>query len=883
MQLLRRLAARFHAIFQKRRLDRELDEELRTHVEILTQRKIDAGLRPEAARYAALKQFGWVESVKETCREQRGVSWLENAAQDLRYAVRVLRRNPAFTAVAVLTLALGIGANTAIFSLVNALLLRPLPLREPDRLVWVANSEPGGAGVPGTTRSVNVRDWRSLNQSLEGLGCYVAWFGRPQTILKFNGESTRIEGAMIDREFLRVLGVSPRLGREFLEDDGLNAVILTDTFWKRQFQADPALVGKPITINGRPWTVVGVLPPSFDFASIFMPGIKLDFLRPAIAFGDMSDNSHAVIGRLKSGVSLRQAQAEFDGLNARLRDAYPERGPFGARLTPLREHVSGSLRRPLLVLAGAVACVLLIACVNLSNLLLARAAARRKEIAVRSALGAGRWRLIRQLLTESLLLSACGAALALPLAYAATTAMARSQAFDLPLLATVRVDGAALGFTLLIACSTGVLFGIAPALQISFSQVQEDLKDSNRGAGQSKRRVWIRESLVISEIALACVLLVGAGLLLRSFVRLLDVDLGFQPEQVIACRLRTPRDFATNTQAVAYFSELSRRVEAIAGVESVGFAGALPFAVREVAHVRAEGETYGPGDVPSVFMQGGDPGYFKTLRIPLLAGRTFDARDPAFDFSARPSGTMRVVINDKMARQIWPGKNPVGQIALLQENGNVGSDTFPCEVIGVVGNVRQSPLEPEAAPQIYLVGSGGELVFRTKESVATLAPAVRAALRQFEPGMIIGEFKPLTQIVDQVVSPKRLITLLAGLFSGLALALAAVGLYGVIAYSVSQRTQEIGIRLALGASKSAVLSLIMRAGMKLGLVGCGIGVLASAALTRVIQSLLFGVTPTDPTTFLASALLLLAVALLACWLPARRAARLDPMVALRHE
>ena len=873
----------FRGLFRKGELDADMDEEMRSHIEMRMQQNIAGGMSQEEARYAALKQFGWMDSIKQTCREERRFAWLDNLVQDVRYAVRLLRKDFGFTAVAVLTQALGIGANTTIFSLVNAVLLRPLPFREPNRLVWITNPELGGQGVPGMTRSVNVRDWRELNRSFEGLGCYIAWFGRQQTILVVDGEKIRVEGVWVDREFLKVLGISPRLGRNFLAEDGNQAMILTDNFWKRQFQADPTIVGKAITLSGRSWTVVGVLPPAFDFTSVFMPGSRVDFMRPSLTFGDLSDNSHAVIGRLKPGVNLHQAQLEFDALNQQLREAHPERGSFGARLVPLRDHVSGQFRRPLVVLCCAVGCVLLIGCVNLSNLLLARAAVRCKEIAVRMALGASRWRLLRQMLTESVLLAACGAGLGIPLAYLGTGALAQLHSFNIPLLQFARVDGLALGFAVVIGCATGLLFGIVPALQLSQTGVQGDLKEAGRGSSRGPRRHWMREGLVISEVALACVLLVGAGLFIRSFVRLLQVDLGFQPEQVATCRVRTDRQFTTNTQQTAYFDEISRQIAALPGVESVGFTLTLPFGVHEIVMVRAQGETYPPGKVPSVFLHGGDPGYFKTLGIPLIAGRVFEERDAAFDFSNQPDSTIPVVVNEKMARNVWPCKNAIGQIAFIGENLNIAGNSFKCQVIGVVGNVRHSPLDLEAVPQIYVPGAGGEMLVRTKQTLAELAPAVRAKLRQFGADVILGDFKSLSQIVEQAVSPKRLIAFLVGLFSLLALFLASIGIYGVIAYSVSQRTQELGIRLALGSAPGAVLWLVLREGLKLAFIGCVIGLLASLGLTRVIQALLFAVSPSDPFTFAASGLLLLAVTLIACWLPGRRAARVDPMVALRHE
>src|SRR5579883_2180492 len=867
----------------KRQLDAEMDEEMRLHIEMRTQQHVESGMAPDQARYAALKRFGRLDSVKDTCRDERGLHWLPDLLQDVGYGARVLRRNVGFTTVALVTLALGIGATTAIFSLVNAVLIRPLPFRDPDRLVWISNPELSATGIPGTSRSVNVSDWRELTHCFADLGCYIAWFGRQATVLKLNGELSRIEAIWVDRRFLKVLGVAPRLGRDFVEDDTSDTVILTDRFWRQKFLGDPAIVGKSITVSGRSWIVVGVLAPSFDFSSVFMPGSKVDCLRVSLQFGELSDNSHAVIARLKPRVTLQSAQLEMDGLNRELRRQHPERGSFGALLVPLREHVTGQFRRPFLVLACAVGCVLLITCVNLANLLLARAAARQKEIAVRLSLGAGRSRLIRQLLTESVLLALGGAALGVPLAILVTRAIARCQAVGIPLLQSARVDNLTLGFALLAACSTGLLFGIVPALQFSKSRLHVDLKEAGRGSSAGRRGLRIRETLVVSEVALACVLLVGSGLLLRSFVRLIDVDLGFRPEQVVTCRIRVNRDFTTNTQQIAYFGEISRRIKALPAVESVGFTHALPFAIRDVVKVRAQGATYAPGEMPSVFVQEGDHGYFETLRIPLIAGRTFGLQERPFEANAPPDTTFSVVVNQRMARALWPGRDAVDQTVLIQENTSGASGSFTCKVIGVVGNVRQNQLEPEAAPQIYLPGVGGQLVVRTRQTLASFAPSLRAAIREVGSDIILEDVQTLSQMVDQFISPKKLILLVVGLFSLLALLLAMVGIYGIIAYSVSQRIPEMGIRLALGSPRSSLMWLVIGKGMQLAVLGCAAGLAGSLAFTRVIQALLFEVSPTDPLSFAASGLLVLVIGVMACWLPARRAACINPMTALRCE
>jgi predicted permease len=688
-------------LFRPKPSDTEMDEELRAHFEMRLDRNIADGMSPEEARRAAQKQFGWIESLKEDCRDARRGRWFEDFRRDIAYAVRSLRKNPAFTLVVIATLAVGTGANTAVFSLVNAALLRPLPFREPDRLVWISNPEPASAGVPGMTRSVTVRDWRERSHSFERFGCYIAWFGRQQTVLSLNGESFRVEGAFIDREFLPTLGVSPQIGREFAADDILNSALLTHRFWKTRFNANPAIVGTAMTISGRSWTIVGVLPESFDFSSIFAPGPKpIDFLRPAPRFGDLSDNSHAVIGRLKPGVTLSQAQAELDGINAQIRNANPDRGSFGARLVPLREHVSGDFRLSFAILSATVVCVLLIACANLCNLLLARAATRRQEWAVRMALGAGRSRLLRQMLAESFLLSFAGAAAGLFLAHTTTNGIVHSRVFFIPLLSTAHVDRPALIFTITAAGIMAVILGVVPALQLSKITLRNDLKEASRGLSEGTSHASLRSFLIVAEVAVACVLLVGAGLLIHSFVHITKVDLGFKPDLTFACRVRTNRDFKTNTESIVYFNELSQRIHALPGVEAVAFTRALPLGSREIVNVRPKGATYRPEEAPAAFIQDGDPGFFQTLRIPLISGRHFNLNDTMFDASVASGAIPSVMVNEKLARDLWPNENAAGQTLFVFENANAASALTECKVVGVVGNVRHSPLEITAAPQI---------------------------------------------------------------------------------------------------------------------------------------------------------------------------------------
>src|SRR5262245_45691026 len=521
--------------------------------------------------------------------------------QDLRYGGRMLLKNPVFTLIAALTLALGIGANTAIFSVVNALLFRPLPFKESGRLVWIANTGTTGGLSSVTLRVANFNDWRAQNKSFEDLAAYFAFFDYGSYNLIGVGEPERLIGVGVSQNFFALLGVPPLLGRGFNEEEsrwnGSPAVILSHAYWVRRFAADPAVIGRSLTLNDKSTTVVGVMPATFDFASAFSPGSRVDILTPfpLTQETDRWGNTLAVIGRLKPGVTIAQAQSEFDLLNRQIKQANPDRWGLGARMTGLPAQIRGRFRRAFLVLFGAVGCVLLIACANLSNLLLARAATRRKEMAVRLALGASRARLARQMLTESLLLACCGAALGLPLAFGATRALAASKAFSIPLLQSVTIDGAALAFTLIVAFATGLFFGIAPALQMSGADVREDLNDSGRGSSEGRRRAWMRQALVVSEVALACVLLVGAGLLIRSFKRLMEVDLGFRPEQAAAWRIETGGRFQNNAQRVSLFNELIRSVETIPGVESVGLTDTLPLGRNRSWGVGAKGETYADG------------------------------------------------------------------------------------------------------------------------------------------------------------------------------------------------------------------------------------------------------------------------------------------------
>jgi putative ABC transport system permease protein len=801
-----------------------------------------------------------------------GGRWLENLILDVRYAMRQLRRQPSFAVVAVLILALGIGATTTVFTVVNAVLLRPLPFEQPERLVRVAGTNVSGGLSGVTSRSSNLRDWSQLNESFEDLAGYFAFFDYQRFTLTGRGESERLVGVGITETFLDTLGVQPLLGRGFVAEEcvwnGRPAALLTHGAWETRFGADSGIVGNALTLNGEAVTVVGVLPPSFDFASFFSPGSRIDFLQP-FPVSDETDrrgNTLSVIGRLKPGVSMSAAQAELDLINERLQADEPNRWGLGAEVSNLRDHITGSFRDALILLALAVGLVLLVTCTNLSNLLLARAASRRKEIAVRSAIGAGRWRLIRQVLTEALVLSAGGGLLGVATAYGLTRAVAATQAVTIPLLQSVRIDGAALAFAVIIVVGTGLLFGLVPALQVSQSKEYDALRDSARGMSEGKGRAWLRGALVISEVALACVLLVGAGLLMRSFVVLLDTDLGFQPAQRVAWRVETTRQFENLPEKAQFYERMMRRVESIPGVESVGLTDTLPLGRNRSWMLAAKGQVYRDGEQPGMFPRMVSPGYIGAMGIRLIQGRDFTAHDTA-------ERDRVVLLNEAAAQRLWPNEDPIGRRIL--NNGE-------CTVVGVVANVRHGSLEEMAGNEVYFPISqqsdwgAADLVVRSKLPVESLVPSVRRALREVDGMMATGEFQTLGSIVDRAASPRRFIVSLLGAFAVAAVLLAALGIYGVISYSVSRRRQEIGIRMALGASPRNVRMQVMRRTLALATTGILAGILGSLVLARLMASLLYGVGANDPATFAITIAFLFVIAALAGYLPAHRASRIHP-------
>ncbi len=808
----------------------------------------------------------------------RGLPTLDSILQDLRYAFRALRRDVGFATFAILIVGLGVGASSTVFSIVNAVLIRPLPFRDPDRLVWIVNHEENSDLSGQTTQVGHFLDLREQNQSFSDLAAYFAFYGVGDNKLTGQGEPEGLSGVPVSANFFQLLGVQPQFGRLFTPEEckwnGPKVVLLGHGLWVRRFASDPGIVGRTLTLNDEPVTVVGVLPASFDFASVFAPGSHIDlyFPFPLTPETNRWGNTLAIIGRLKPGATLQAAQAEVTILSKHLTEAHDrDRNDFAARLSFLRQHVSGRLRPALLVLACSVGVVMLIVCANLSNLLLARTATRQKEIAIRTALGAGRGRLIRQLLTESVVLSCCGAALGIVLAVAGTRALAHLDAISIPLLQGVRIDAGILGFTVLIAVLTGLIFGMVPALQVRAFSIHDALKDTSRGSTEGKGRTWIRNALVISEVAFACVLLVGAGLLIRSFLRVLDVNLGFQPERAAAVRVDPSRQQSTQAQQNTYFDEVLRTARDIPGVAGAGLTDALPLGRNRGWGAGVKGVQYPKGQYPDAFVRIVSDGYMKAMGIPLIAGRDLTERDT-------PSTERVIVINQTMARNLFPGGKAIGQIIRVD---------WDRRVVGIVGDVRHLALEQGAGNEMYIPirqtrdFASVDLVLRTTLPPSELASAVRGALKSIAPNLPRNDFRTLQQLVDKSVSPRRFVVMLLGGFALFALVLASLGIYGVISYSVNQRTQEIGIRMALGATAGDLQTRIIMQTLTLAAIGMLVGGAASWALARTLSGLLFGVTPGDPVTFLGMLAVLTAVAALAGYLPARRASRIDPMVALR--
>jgi putative ABC transport system permease protein len=800
---------------------------------------------------------------------------METLLRDIRYGSRNLIKRPGFTIVALIALALGIGANTAIFSLVNGVLLRPLPFAEPDRLVWMWGNIRNG-GNRASVSPPDFLDYRNENKTFEEF----AGFFPAVLNLTGSGEPERLSGAGITGNYFQALGAKPLLGRTFVlenEKPGNDqVVVLSYALWQKRFGGDPAIVGKTIALDGKAREVIGVMPQHFNFpraAGLWVPinfdidpemkWRKAHFMRP--------------IGKLKEGVTIAQAKADMDVIARRLEEQYPESNTgWSLRLVSLREELVGNTRPTLFILLGAVGFVLLIACANVANLLLVRAAARQKEIALRTALGAGRFRIVRQMITESVLLALMGGTLGTLLAIWGVDLLVTLSADNIPSTAQISIDATVLGFTLLISLLTGVLFGLAPALRTMNLNLTDSLKEGGRSGSEGARRNRTRSVLVVIESAVAVMLLVGAGLLVRSLIQLQNTSPGFDAHNVMTMGITLSRQkYSTPEKSSSFFQELEGRVRGLPGVESVGLVTELPLSgLLNDMPFTVEGRP--PVTIDQAFdadFRRVNQHYLSTLRIPLLRGRNFTEQE------VRQSAKV-LLISELLASQVFPNEDPLGKRLIM-----VMADQ-PWEIIGVVGDIRHRALETQPFPAMYLptyATGRTNLVIRTQGDPTSITTAVRKEVQALDPDQPVADVKTMEQWVDSAVAGPRYRTLLLGLFALLALVLASTGIYGVMSYSVAQRTHEIGVRMALGARQLDVLKLVVLQGMGLVLIGVAVGLVGAFALTRVMASLLFGVGAKDPVTFAVVAALLSLVAFVACYIPARRATKVDPLVALRYE
>jgi putative ABC transport system permease protein len=870
----------------------EIVEELSQHLEEEYEDALGRGASEDEARRAVLKDLKLPESLGRGMKHveaiqmgtERKSNMLADLGQDIRYGLRILARNPAFTAIAVIALALGIGANTAIFSVVNAILLKPLPYKNPDQLVMIWE-EATHLGFPkDTPPPANFLDWRQQSTVFAGMAA--------TSYRSFNltgaGEPERLDGRRVSANLFDLLGVKPIIGRTFVPEEdkpGTKVVLLNESLWQRRFGGDPSVIGRALSLNGEPYTVVGVLP-----QTVRLPASAKwrDQVWVPIAFSSEEASNRGahyleVIARMKPGITLAKAQAEMETVAARLAQQYPDvNARRGAVVRPLHEEIVGNMKSALLILLGAVAFVLLIACANVANLLLARAAVRQKEIALRLALGADRARLIEQLVVESVLLSLFGGAVGLGLAYYGLDVLKQFIPNDVAQADTIAIDGKVLLFTLAVAVITGIIFGLAPATQASHFNLNETLKEGGRDSAAGVRGKRLRSSLVIAEVATSFILLIGAGLLINSFFHLRNLDPGFRADHLLALNVDLAEVRYPDTQRrAAFFDEVKRRMQTLPGVQSVAVAANLPFTYNgDSTNIAVQGIPDPPIDEwPDVIYRTVGPGYFSTMGIPFVRGRDFNDQDTL-------DRTRVVVISEKTAKHYWPNEEAIGKHL---KPGSTVSDTPWFTVIGVVKDVRQNDFI--AAPKMQMYFSyrqmkdllANALVVRTSVDPLSLATSARNTIWAVDKDQPVANIDSMEHIVAGAVSRQRFSTLLLTIFAGLALLLAAVGIYGVMSYSVAQQTREIGVRIALGAGRGDVLKMTVKQALKLVGVGLVCGLVVAFVLTRVMASLLFGISATDPATFLSIALIQLAVALLASYIPALRATQVDPVIALRAQ
>ena len=889
MPIFSRIASIFRSLSQRKENEQELDQEVSSYLDLLTQEKIAQGLDPEEARRRARIELGGVDQVKEQVRQVRAGAFLETLLQDMRYGFRMLRRNPGFTAMVVLTLALGIGANTAIFSVVYGVLLRPLPYRDGQQLV-VMKQEAAAAHVSNIPFSVKeILDYRSYNHTLQDVVEYHSM------VFLLLGEdwAERVQTAVVSANFFDVLGVKPLLGRTFIaSDESPNAdavLVLAYEYWQSHLGGDPNIVGKVFQMNNRPHTVIGVLPqiPQYPATNdVYMPTSQCPF-RASPDMRDMRDHRMmAAFGRLKPGVPLQTAQADLSAVAHQLEATYPESYPkaygFGIGVQSLQEELTHQARPTLLILLGAAGFVLLIACANVANLLLARLLNRERELAVRSALGATRARLARQLLTETILLALAGGAVGLMLAPPALQLLVKFAGRFTTRAAEVRIDGPVLLFTVVVSVLSGILFGLAPVFS-SGRQVSDALKQSSGQTTTSRGRHRLRAALVIGQIAISFTLLIGAGLMIRSFLRLERVDPGFKPDHLLTLRISPSfTRYATPAQSLALSKNVLSRMSTVSGLESAALAGNFPFNPGGIVGgpgsntFQIEGRLVAKGDLePIVDTTSVSSSYFETIRQPLLRGRTFTDHDDG--------DTLKVaVINQSLAGHRWANEDALGKRISFDEG-----KTW-ITIVGVVGDAREYGFDHPPGDEVYIPvfqsgGGVGHLIVRSAADPTSFATVIRAALHEIDPQLAVDQVETIERLqADSVASP-RVTTMLLGLFAALAVLISASGIAGVMALSISQRTHELGIRMALGQTKESILRMVVGQGLSLAVTGTVLGIVAAAALARLLSTLLFATSPTDIMTFAAVSLLFLSVATVSCFVPALNVTNIDPFTAVRQE
>ena len=868
MNWLRGMRGRFRALFQRERVEQDMAEELRSHIELQTGDNVQAGMRPEEARLAALQQFGSIEPLKERCRDERYMMWLDHLLQDVRYGIRTLRRSPGFTAVSVATLALGLGVNTALFSIISAVLLQPLPYPNPEQLVQLDQSNRKDAILSEYGVSVpNYRDWRAMSHSFSHLGIHFY-----DDFWLTEGERVRpVRAWYFSAEMIPALGVRPLVGRGFSEDDekAEDVALVGYDLWQHVLGGRTNLAGATVVVNNRRLQVVGIMPRGFNFPArmelwLPLPGSKKEFQNRGWMQG-------RVIGRLKAGVSVSRAQAEMDTIARQLESQYPQFKDWGIRVTSLHDKAIAPVRPALPILVGVALFVLLIACANLGNLLLSRSLARQKELAIRAAVGAGNARLIRQLLTESLLLSGFGAAAGFLAVLWTRGLWAGLVGPHLPRFALIRIDFSVWWYTLAVAVLTGLGCGLIPAWRIWRTNLQQDLKDGGQRSVAEHSGGWLRSGLVVSQVSLALVLLIGAGLALRSVYHLLHPGLSVDPNKVLVMDVQLPKaGYPEDAQRLAFFEQLKERLKAWPTVEASGAASFMAFGSGMRSPMSLKDR---PNDPPRwTFSCDVSPDFFKAIGIPLLRGRDLSDQD-------RKGGPRVALINETMARRYWPGEDPIGK--------QFGGPDNWITVVGVVRDLRPGGIESARRAEYYNCWYQSSfintLVVRTAVDPAKVTGQLTALFHDMDKTLPTPDAQTLGELLDDVASDTRALLGLLGIFGGLAVVLAVVGIYGVIAYAVTQRRHEFGIRMALGARKMDVVCLVLKWGGRLALTGTAVGLILAWACTRLMTSLIEGISPRDAITFASVPWVLLLFAFLGCYVPARKAARADPLAALRYE